>query len=1279
MPITREDIERQEREIAQLISQLAGADISPYLSRRFHEDPADELRDDTEKPRVATLQAQPDEDDLTPEEESRFWRFINDISIPTEEGGDTWVPSPFNPTWGVPESVGENVAKTPFTLGRGMAEMGYNVVRGAYSAVASLLGGDSEQSVEERTRPYWVPPSRSQQKYAEIIEEAKSSTEDILPIVGDLKDFYEVGREFVAGRGKKLLHDQPGILPALALGLIPGVPGPNVNTNVNVNADLKPLVDPVSPAQKAEAVKALMDNLANSKEPISLRQERMAAVKDALDPTMALNKGEIKTILEQAGAGGLPDWEKQAFASTLSLAKAKGLDAKAETLAGSIIDGQGKSRMITAEEHAGMVLRAAQLANEYDLNVKASSDLAASGDIGGAADARRQADVTMKQIEMLAEASDYAGRETARALSIRRMGLNRETFDLSSVVRKAQSIKGRRLTPDEQADFESLVSNHQKAQERLSEVEKALAESEAERKRILAERIVAAETKVDERVTKTRSRKENTAKKRNRILDELKEMGLQINFGLDPKQLYKVGQLARTYIEDGVTEIDDLVGQVKERLPQLSDRDVYEAILSRDPDVQAKAKSELQQNITEIEKQSRLLIGLDDIIKRVEKEVSDGNVKTEAPKTVELRKQLKALMESKRHGEKIAEQIASLEAELAQAEQGIFKEPSTSAAKKTVPRIKELRDQIKQLKKEAGDARREQEQIADLERQIDAAERGEPTSKAMRKQRESSKKSSLRLIRDTQKQLTKIRQQAWSLDIDGSRLESGIDRIDRLQDQLSNLRRGVNDDILLSPDDVQSIKDGMADVRRKLDVEKRLSEAKSELESGEIVPRKKVGDKNIDPELESAQIELRRTRQAIRNRQADMERPSTVKVLRETVNTLRTVKATADMSATFRQGLILAARRPGQTVDAFIPAFKSFFEGLANNDFTAQQVDNRIRSADHHWLRERAGLYLAPLEDVNINAQEEMFMSRWAEKTGLARWTGFSRIVKASEQHMVTFLNSLRASAFDQFLNANPNATQVELKAWADWINIATGRGIGAKLAQNANWMSAFVFAPRFSASRVQAINVPKRLYDNWSNPRVRKEIAKDYAAVASLGATALTLGALAGAEVGDDPRSSDFGKMVVGDAHIDIWGGMQQPMRLITSIGANATDRLGWSGSHLSQSEIERFNPLEQLGRFSSFKLAPSVTIPLEGFRGKDIIGQDVTLTETAINALMPLVWQDVYDAYREEGFGSAARSGAFNFFGIGTNTYRQRSTVTGRGRSSRRSKRSGSRSASR
>lgn len=66
-----------------------------------------------------------------------------------------------------------------------------------------------------------------------------------------------------------------------------------------------------------------------------------------------------------------------------------------------------------------------------------------------------------------------------------------------------------------------------------------------------------------------------------------------------------------------------------------------------------------------------------------------------------------------------------------------------------------------------------------------------------------------------------------------------------------------------------------------------------------------------------------------------------------------------------------------------------------------------------------------------------------------------------------------------------------------------------------------------------------------------------------------------------------------------------------------------------------------------------PWISEQIEGEFTPEFQGRLERTLGTAADAVLPLVWQDVYEAYQQEGFGPAATSAGLNFFGVGTNTY--------------------------
>jgi hypothetical protein len=844
------------------------------------------------------------------------------------------------------------------------------------------------------------------------------------------------------------------------------------------------------------------------------------------EKTIGLKKTEIESIRKNTGLDQLEAAERRGWEEVLHRAKNEKFDEKAVASADEIIK---SGRAVSDVEHAGMVVKSAQLANEYDIAVADVSTHVSRGNTAAARLERSRAESILDQIDKLTEASNTAGREAARALSIRRMMVNREGYSLAHVMQRAQASKGSRLSTKETARIQNLVDQHGRTQKKLKELEANYDNLLAERDRLTAERVTQVEAKkakIERRKTRLR---EKIQTERADIKKQLTNMGYRVNdvTGVTAEGSYLVGRLAVSYIKEGAVTLDAVVKKVIADIPQLTKRDVYQALITKDPKMQKKARVETVKRISQMKTQARLLL------------------------------------------------------EIENAEKGVF----------------------------------------------------EPITKPGQKIRQPA------AIKQLQKRLRDLRAEAYKSQLPAARLEHAIKTINELQDQLANHYRNVKKQKPVETPELTAAREKIKEIRKTMHVQDELVKAQDQLRTGNFELKQKPETKPIPPELERQQIALKRARRELRMAIDDLKPATAKSVTVEAINTLRTLKATADMSATLRQGLVLSVRRPGAATKSFGKSVKAFFSENA-----ADAIDNAIRSAPHHYLREKSKLYLSERGSTRLTAREEMFMARSIEK-----WPVIGRIVKASDRHMTSYLNMMRTAAFDQFLKKYPNATHAELSAWADFVNVASGRGNLGSAAGMANVMSTVIFAPRFSVSRIQT---PYMFFKHIKKPRVRTEIAKDMVATASLGATALTLAYLAGAEVGTDPRSPDWGKMKFGDTRVDLWAGMQQPMRVVARIGLGITDKAGWTGKDLTDYQKD-VDPLEITGRFSAYKLAPSVTVPLELYRGKTMVNEPTTPTETAVRAMIPLVYQDVADAWRLEGAGRAGLTAGLAFLGVGVNTY--------------------------
>ncbi len=491
-------------------------------------------------------------------------------------------------------------------------------------------------------------------------------------------------------------------------------------------------------------------------------------------------------------------------------------------------------------------------------------------------------------------------------------------------------------------------------------------------------------------------------------------------------------------------------------------------------------------------------------------------------------------------------------------------------------------------------------------------------------------------IKDMQEELKKARNAFYYSDIEAAKVERAILTINRLQDQLKNgLKSYRKDPTAVSPQ-LSALHEDARQLRTEVRVDRELTEIKKQKETGNfpdpVVQKKKI----VDPRLERKQIELAKLRREKQQMIINAAPWTKMKMTREGIYTLKALKATADISFTFRQNIWHVFSHPMRTSKAFIPASKAFF-----SEYSSEQIANSLRNSKNAFLYEQSGVAILDANSPDAKQQSEVFRGRMVERIPV-----IGAVMKASSRHAVAIGNLVRTSAFDQFMANNSNATLDERRAFADYVNVTTGLGNLSRFGAVGKELDLVFFAPRFAVSRVQT---PYVIMKYWKHPRVRAQMARDMAGFVATGGMVLTLAAMAGAEVElFDPDDPDWGKIRFGDTRIDIWGGFQQPARVITRLASGPF-----------KSEVG-FSPLELVARFAAFKLGPAITVPHELWTAKTAVGEDTTRMETMAKSVVPLVLEDIWEAWKLEGTPTAAATAALAVPGVGVSTYRDSETVT-------------------
>ena len=380
----------------------------------------------------------------------------------------------------------------------------------------------------------------------------------------------------------------------------------------------------------------------------------------------------------------------------------------------------------------------------------------------------------------------------------------------------------------------------------------------------------------------------------------------------------------------------------------------------------------------------------------------------------------------------------------------------------------------------------------------------------------------------------------------------------------------------------------------------------------------------------------------------------------EAVNFPRAVMASVDMSAPLRQGLPLIHKAgfwkalPDMVKSwGSEEAFRGVQASIADKPLFKPRVgpDGKMLPS----FADDAGLKLTDLTD--LNSREEAVMSTWAEKV-----PG----VRRSNRAYTAFLNKLRADTFESLVRdgkvfgADGETNLPLARSLADFVNYSSGRGSLGKAERAAVILNSTFFAPRLIASRVKILN-PYTYINPKTDSFTRKEAIKSLLALAGAGNAMVGMAKLAGAEVENDPASSDFGKIKIGNVRLDPWAGAQQYIvaanrilrpreaRMESMEGTDtgiapfdmAAGMLGSQGGKFKSSVkgTEYFlgekyggsSRLDVAGRFLEGKANPIINFATGLLRGKDLAGQPFNVPDEVAKRFVPIFVQDVIELASE------------------------------------------------
>jgi hypothetical protein len=347
-------------------------------------------------------------------------------------------------------------------------------------------------------------------------------------------------------------------------------------------------------------------------------------------------------------------------------------------------------------------------------------------------------------------------------------------------------------------------------------------------------------------------------------------------------------------------------------------------------------------------------------------------------------------------------------------------------------------------------------------------------------------------------------------------------------------------------------------------------------------------------------------------------------------------------------------------------AAKAFVK-MHQHAFSQKKFDRWMQEVRDHPAYDvmiESGLFIADQNNPDIKMREESFSGSLGEKIPL-----FGQIVKGSARAYASYLNVLRVNMFlnaaEGFANEGftpANAPDI-YKSWASFVNSATGRGGLGIVEPASNLLSTAYFSPRLIASRVNLLGLSDLAYGLGGKkgfygsmpPEVRRMAVGDvmkFVATASSVVGALAMWAGADDEddfsVESDPRSTDFGKIRIGNTRWDLLGGFQQYVRAIAQIATEEKKKTSTDNIMYTSSESVAF-------RFNRSKLAPTTGLIYSALlgSGKNMVGEEIYTWGTLVGMLTPMIGHDIHETYKDAGVMRAIGVGVSNFYGGAASTY--------------------------
>lgn len=885
-------------------------------------------------------------------------------------------------------------------------------------------------------------------------------------------------------------------------------------------------------------------------ESVIAKEEAETANGRLRDDETGLKHEDANYIREVYGLDKLTKGESIAMKAALDNAKHLAMNEKALEISDAVIaDPEG--RLLTMTEHAGLVMKEAELQNQADVITEEIVQANKDGNRALAKGKEKQRAKIEKNIDTITEASFLGGSALGRALNFRKIRINRKTFNLASMKAEAKKAKGKDLTPKEVKVLREAESDLAKATKVIEKLTAKLEKAEMKQAEKSAKETIKdykkkgkkenASVYLDEVFEEMADKKTSDARRRllerkAKVLEDLQSLGVRVNdvTGVTAEVITKVGILSEILIEEGVHKLPELRNKIMEVLPDLSPSEATNAIGKRKKSEIPKLRKQTSKMVKLLQKQANL-----------EGQVRDG-------------------------ASKIFEQVVKNE-------------------KLTNRSIEKLNDLLQEVKNYYGNNEQNRQKVELIQKRISDVQWMLAT--------EAREKGKVKPLKNAE----------WA----------------KIEKELGELEALMN-----TKDKIVELNEALEDNDKLIDL---------------MTPKKQADI--LSEDLRDAKVHLFALKRHARAKIHQMGPMTVGRVWRGFAGTLM-ANLSADLGYGFRQTRFAATSHPMMSARTWFQMldmqktgiydkkkmqamFDSYMYDIENNPHYAEWVSNKLAITD-------------PVE--GMNHREEAFIgSNLIER--LPYWG--TNIIKASENAHTMGLNLMRIGLYEDFKAKNPTASKEVMKAYAQYVNMTTGRGSLPGAEKAAGLLTNLFLAPRWVSSGFGAVFAPVNL-KYMKHPEIRKEMARDYSSYLTTRLAVLALGAAGGGEVEFDPISPDFLKLKFGNTRYDIWGGNVQPVRLMLSLVKIAKSSMTDPEKTQATSQV-----LKMMSRYFFYKTNPGINYGHSMVFGENVLGRDQSRWETTWRAVVPLIMQTSVELAKDQGVGSLLYNVPLEFSGINVSSY--------------------------